>query len=78
LSFEPGAAPEAAGGYRTVAIVPANADHATTLGVNWYMNHYVKLIGDVVIESIADPSRSPSPASGGRFMTTVFLLQFQF
>jgi phosphate-selective porin len=55
-----------------------NADHATTLGVNWYVNHYVKLESDVVMEWIADPQRSPSPATDGRFVSTVFLLQFRF
>jgi len=60
------------------SLLAANADHATTVGVNWYVNHYVKLESDLVLEAIDDPSRSPSPGNGGRFITTVFLLQFRF
>jgi phosphate-selective porin len=56
----------------------ANADRATTVGVNWYANHYVKLQCDVIFESIDDASRSPAPASDGRFMSTVLRLQFRF
>jgi phosphate-selective porin OprO and OprP len=64
--------------YPAGAILSANADHATTVGVNWYMNRYVKLAGDLVMESIEDAARSPSPSTGGRFITTVFFLQFHF
>jgi phosphate-selective porin len=50
----------------------------STIGVNWYANHYVKLQTNVVMESIDDPQRSPAPASDGRFTSVVFLLQFRF
>jgi phosphate-selective porin OprO and OprP len=73
LRFEMAPAAGAVSGYPS-----ANADQATTVGVNWYMNHYVKLAGNLVMESIDDPARSPSPASGGRFISTVCLLQFHF
>ena len=78
LRFDMASLPDPVTTYSTAPIVQANADHATTIGVNWYMNHYVKLVSDVVLESIADPARSPSPAGGGRFVTIVFLLQFHF
>jgi phosphate-selective porin len=78
LRFQMANAADALAGYPTASPFLTNADHATTVGVNWYMNHYVKLAGDVVMESIEDPSRSPSPGTGGRFITTVFLLQFHF
>jgi phosphate-selective porin OprO/OprP len=77
LGFDMAAAPDALSGYPTASLL-ANADHATTVGVNWYMNHYVKLEANVVMESIADPARSPSPATGGRFISTVLFLQFHF
>jgi phosphate-selective porin OprO/OprP len=64
------------------ALAPAklfgNTDRATTVGVNWYLNHYLKLQGDVVLESVDDPERSPAPTTGGRFTSTVVLLQFRF
>jgi phosphate-selective porin OprO/OprP len=56
----------------------ANADRAATVGINWYANHYVKLQCDVIFESIDDPTRSPAPASDGRFTSTVLRLQFRF
>jgi phosphate-selective porin len=78
LRFDMAELPEMVTTYSTSTLVSANADHATTIGVNWYMNHYVKLESDLVLESIDDPARSPSPATGGRFVTAVFLLQFHF
>jgi phosphate-selective porin len=78
LSFATAAGAGPLAGTPAASILPANADHATTFGVNWYVNHYVKLESDVVTEWIADPQRSPSPATGGRFVSTVFLLQFRF
>lgn len=60
------------------AKLSGNADRATTVGVNWYLNHYVKLQADVIMESIEDPQRSPAPAANGRFTSSVFLLQFRF
>ena len=56
----------------------SNADRATTVGVNWYVNHYVKLQADVILESVDDAERSPAPSTGGRFTSTVVLLQFRF
>jgi phosphate-selective porin OprO/OprP len=64
--------------YPAGSVIAANADHATTVGVNWYMNHYVKLASDLVLEAVDDPGRSPAPGSSGRFITAVFLLQFHF
>jgi len=56
----------------------ANSDRATTIGINWYLNHYVKVAGDVIHESIDDSERSPVPTTNGRFTSTVVLLQFRF
>jgi phosphate-selective porin OprO and OprP len=78
LGFDMASAPDTLVGYPTASTLLANADHATTVGVNWYMNHYVKLEADVVLESIDDPARSPSPSTGGRFISTVLFLQFHF
>jgi phosphate-selective porin OprO and OprP len=78
LSFRSTATPAPLSGFAVVSPLAPNADHATTVGVNWYVNHYVKLQSDVVMEWIDDPQRSPSPATDGRFVSTVFLLQFHF
>ena len=55
-----------------------NADTATTLGVNWYLNRYLKVQGNIIRESIDDPQRSPAPAASGRFTSTVVLVQFRY
>jgi phosphate-selective porin OprO/OprP len=53
-----------------------NADLATTLGVNWYLNRFVKVQPNLVIETIRDPQRSPAPGTGGRFISGVIRCQF--
>jgi len=40
------------------------------------LNRYVKVQGDLIRETIADPPRSPAPSASGRF--TSFVLRFQF
>ena len=55
----------------------SNADRVTTVGLNWYLNHYVKIQGDLIMESIADPPRSPTPATDGRFTSAVLRFQFR-
>jgi phosphate-selective porin OprO/OprP len=54
----------------------ANADRVMTTGVNWYLNYYVRVQSNLVIESIDDPQRSPAPSTGGRFIGAVFRVQF--
>ena len=78
LRFDAATYPGSAFGFPTPAALSANADHVMTLGINWYVNHYVKLQGNLVREWIDDPERSPAPAAGGRFLSPVLLLQFHF
>jgi phosphate-selective porin len=54
----------------------SNADHVTTLGVNWYADHYIRIQTNVVFESITDAQRSPAPTGRGRFVSVVVRLQF--
>ena len=56
--------------------VSTNADHVTTAGLNWNLNHYLRLQGNLVMESVDDPERSPAPTTIGRFIGAVFRLQF--
>jgi phosphate-selective porin len=57
--------------------VAGNADHVATVGLNWYLNHYVKIQWNLVRERIADPERSPAPTSGGIFTSNVLRFQFR-
>jgi phosphate-selective porin len=43
-------------------VIRGNADRATTLGVNWYLNRWVKLQFNAVRESLKDPSLGPRPS----------------
>jgi phosphate-selective porin len=78
LRFAAATYPTVAFGFPAAAALSGNADRVITLGLNWYLNHYVKLQGNLVRESIEDPDRSPAPAAGGRFLSPVLLLQFHF
>jgi phosphate-selective porin len=53
-----------------------NGDRAATFGLNWYVNKYVKIQPNLVIESLSDPQRSPAPSANGRFMSGVVRFQF--
>lgn len=53
-----------------------NGDRATTFGVNWYVNRFVKIQPNLIIESIRDPQRSPAPSHEGRFISGIMRLQF--
>jgi phosphate-selective porin len=78
LRFEAATYPTAVFGFPTSATLSTNADHAVTVGINWYVNHYVKVQGNMVMEWIEDPARSPAPEADGRFISPVVLLQFHF
>ncbi|MBI1874376.1 MAG: hypothetical protein HYZ58_00870 [Acidobacteria bacterium] len=41
--------------------VLGNSDRAVTIGVNWYLNRWVKIQGNVIREQIGDPTRGPLP-----------------
>jgi phosphate-selective porin OprO and OprP len=69
--------PGAVFGFPTPSKLVANADRVVTLGVNWYLNQFVKLQANVIKEAIADPNRGPSAAANGRFTSTVFRFQFR-
>ena len=53
-----------------------NGDRVTTLGVNWYVNRFIKVQPNLIIESIHDPQRSPAPSHQGRFISGIMRFQF--
>ncbi|HTU99147.1 MAG TPA: porin [Luteitalea sp.] len=61
-------------GPRAEVVLP-NGDRAATLGVNWYLNRYVKVQANVVRERLDDPLRGPLPSQPS-FWSRVLLLQF--
>lgn len=78
LTFDPTTYPTTEFGFPNTSKLLGNADHVTTLGINWYLNRYVKCQGNIIRESIDDPERSPALTTGGRFTSTVFRLQLRF
>jgi phosphate-selective porin OprO/OprP len=59
---------------RAANILP-NRDRVITLGGNWYLNRYGRILFNAVRETIQDPVRSPLP-DRTRFWTGVLRLQF--
>jgi phosphate-selective porin len=76
LDFDSVSYPGTAFGFPTTSALASNVDHITTLGINWYFDHYVRAQANVIIESLADPQRSPAPAAQGRFASFILRIQF--
>lgn len=54
----------------------ANGEWVTTFAVSWFPHTRVKVQGNLVIESVDDPSRSPAPRGNGRFTSGIVNFQF--
>lgn len=77
LTFDPIDYPGSDYGFPSAGTLSGNADHVTTFGVNWYLNHYLKIMANVINESIDDPERSPAPSNDGKFRSVVVRFQFR-
>ena len=60
---------------RAEVILP-NGDKALTLGVNWYLNRWMKLQMNAIHEELQDNGRTPLLDGGTKFWSTVFRAQF--
>ena len=76
LRFDEASYPGVPFGFPSGSTLQSNSDRIATLGINWYLNHYLKIQTNVVMESIDDRQRSPAPAAEGRFMSVVARFQF--
>jgi phosphate-selective porin OprO/OprP len=54
-----------------------NSNRVVTLGVNWYLNHWVKVQYNFIKESLTDPEQGPLPTQPS-YSSQVFRFQFQF
>jgi phosphate-selective porin len=59
---------------RAEVILP-NGDKVLTLGVNWYLNRWVKLQLNGIHESLEDAGRTPLLDGGTKFWSSVFRIQ---
>jgi phosphate-selective porin OprO/OprP len=55
-------------------VIVGNGDRAVTLGVNWYLNPWIKIQGNVIHETIDDPSQGPLPGQAS-FWSRVLRVQ---
>ena len=55
-------------------VVLGNADRAVTLGVNWYLNRWIKIQGNAIQQKITDPLQGPLPELS-TFWSSVFRFQ---
>jgi phosphate-selective porin OprO/OprP len=55
-------------------VVLGNADRAVTLGVNWYLNRWIKIQGNAIQQRITDPLQGPLPERSS-FWSSVFRFQ---
>jgi len=69
--------PEIASSSPRADLVLGNADHAVTLGVNWYPRRHFKLQMNVMREHLADPALGPAPDSP-TFWSRVLRFQIDF
>jgi phosphate-selective porin len=60
---------------RRAANPGGNTEHVVTVGVNWYLNKWVKVLVNQIGEQIENLQYSPVP-SQNRFWNTVLRLQF--
>jgi len=75
LRFGDAVYPGTSFGFPTSSSLLGNGDLAATIGVNWYLNRFMKIQPNLVIESIRDPQRSPAPRAAGRFISGVVRFQ---
>lgn len=60
LAFGSGTSLDASEGPRA-EIILGNADRAMTIGVNWYLNQWIKVQANVIRETLRDPVQGPLP-----------------
>jgi phosphate-selective porin OprO/OprP len=54
-----------------------NSNEVVTFGVNWYLNHWVKVQLNFIRETLSDPAQGPLPLQPS-YSSRVFRFQFQF
>ena len=59
---------------RAAVIIP-NGERVWTFGANWYVNRYIRVVGNVIHEHLDDAARAPIP-NRQNYWSTVMRLQF--
>jgi len=77
LEFKSGDGSEAPSRSPRAESVLGNRDKVVTVGVNWYVNRFVKIQGNFIREQLADPSQGPLPPQS-TFTTKAVRFQLSF
>jgi phosphate-selective porin OprO/OprP len=77
LAFKSGSGNEAPSRSPRAEVVLGNRDQVATIGVNWYVNRFVKIQANVIHETLDDPSQGPRPPQS-TFTTKAVRLQLSF
>lgn len=77
LEFKSGSSSEQGSTSPRADTILGNRDQAITLGVNWYVNRFIKIQANFIREKLDDPSQGPLPDQPS-FNSRAFRLQFSF
>ncbi len=75
LEFRSGAAGEAPSRSPRADVIVGNRDRATTFGINWYVNRFIKIQANFIQETLDDPLQGPLPSKAS-FTTKAVRFQF--
>jgi phosphate-selective porin len=62
LRFRSGSSSEPGSRSPRAETILGNRDQVTTLGVNWYLNRWIKIQANIIREKLDDPSQGPLPS----------------
>jgi phosphate-selective porin len=62
LTFRSSASGEAQSTSPRADVILGNGNQVTTFGVSWYVNRWIKIQGNVIRETLDDPSQGPVPS----------------
>ena len=75
LEFKSGSSSEQGSRSPRADTILGNRDKVTTLGVNWYINRFLKVQANFVRETLDDPSQGPLPSKAS-FNSQMIRVQF--
>ena len=75
LEFKSGSSSEQGSSSPRADTILGNRDQVTTLGVNWYINRFLKVQANFVRETLDDPSQGPLPSKAS-FNSQMIRVQF--
>jgi phosphate-selective porin OprO/OprP len=75
LEFKSGASGEVGSRGPRADVILGNRDKVTTVGVNWYINRFLKIQANFITETLDDPAQGPLPSKAS-VKTSAIRVQF--